>query len=171
MSDEILEIIRESFVQPNVLPPFRADEISKPLMGEFVGYGRGYALNRTIWRDIVLNEKRALPKMDKTSINTTFNAFVKLKIQDGGYRFRQIRKKKKKTMVKKATRFKMVVCAHTLTTIFISKVYANRKSVFHNFWKNSSNVLIRTSWITGNIISQSISYNGIKETWRYKQAC
>lgn len=48
MGDEILEIIRESFVQPNVLPPFRADEISEPLMGEFVGYGRGYALNRTL---------------------------------------------------------------------------------------------------------------------------
>lgn len=48
MSDEILEIIRESFVQPNVLPPFRTDEISEPLMGELVGYGRGYPLNRTI---------------------------------------------------------------------------------------------------------------------------
>lgn len=120
MSDEILEIIRESFVQPNVLPPFRADEISEPLMGELVGYGRGYPLNRTIWRDILLNEKWGLPEMDKTSINNTFD--VKLKIQDGEYRFSTSTEKKGKKDGKKSNEIQSN-CTH----------------------KNSSNVLIRTS--------------------------
>lgn len=51
---------------------------------------------------------------------------MKLKIQDGGYQFSASRKKK---MVKKGTRFKMIVRAHTHTDN--SNAYAKRKSVSH----------------------------------------
>lgn len=61
--------------------------------------------------------------MNKTSINTTFNAFVKLKIQDGGYRFRQIRKKKKKNDGKKSNEIQNgCVCTYTDDNIRIESI-------------------------------------------------
>lgn len=61
---------------------------------------------------------------------------MKLKIQDGGYQFSASRKKK---MVKKGTRFKMIVRAHTHTDddTRTHTQKGNLFLIFHNFWKNS----------------------------------
>ena len=45
-SCKVLEISRETLVQPQIFPPQRADEISKPLMGDLVRYHVYYALFR-----------------------------------------------------------------------------------------------------------------------------
>lgn len=63
MSNNVLEVVCKSFIQPNPRPPFWTNKISKPLMRKFVGYNRSYTLLRTSCGNTVLIKESGLPEM------------------------------------------------------------------------------------------------------------
>ena len=63
MSNNVLEVLCKSLIQPNPRPPFWTNKISKPLVRKFVGYNLSYTLLLTSCGNTVLIKESGLSEM------------------------------------------------------------------------------------------------------------